>query len=192
MSIFWSFIIATQGLNVEKFNIWVFVLVFFLIFFIQILAFGTMFETDEKDRTLIIDQNKIIYEEEIVISHKPVDKNKRKTQMKILFSDIASIQLLLDASKEKPVYKREYLAGAENNWLIIKLHYGIKYEKYLFIRNNEIKYKYEILLKSLKEEETLINFLENIKKSKNIQVSYGKKNKGFYYAIMRKIRYNFL
>jgi len=90
-------------------------------------------------------------------------KKKQIKEIELMHSDIFSIQLLLDSSKEKPIYARRYFKGAENNWLIIKM-------------KNEKEYEIEVLIKSLAEEKNLIDYLARLKE-KNIQVLYGTKRK---------------
>jgi len=96
-------------------------------------------------------------------------KKKQIKEIELMHSEIFSIQLLLDSSKEKPIYAREYFKGAENNWLIIKM-------------KNGKEYKIEILIKSLAMERELVDYLDQLKE-KNIQISYGTKHKTLLHAI---------
>ena len=96
-------------------------------------------------------------------------KGEPINKIKLAHSNILSIHFLLDSSKKKPIYAREYFKGAENNWLIIKMKDGKEY-------------KIEILLKSLAMEKELIDYLDNLKE-KNIQISYGTKRKTILHAI---------
>ena len=96
-------------------------------------------------------------------------KGKPINEKKLALSEILSIQLLLDSSKEKSKYTREYFKGAENNWLIITMNNGKKYKKELFI-------------KSLAEEKALIDYLVQLNK-KTIRISYGTKGKTLLHTI---------
>jgi len=88
---------------------------------------------------------------------------------KLSCSEIFSIELFLDSSKEKPVLAREYFNGAENNWFNIMMYNGKKY-------------KTEVFIKTLDDEKNLIVYLDSLKK-KAIRISYGTKGKTILHAI---------